>query len=92
MQSANNSNASSGEPEIPSGHIMGAPTTGFTITPQDANILKGYMSDFELADTPTRSNILEKAMGELYRLRPANPVFDKKEAKQAHIYIYVLAR
>jgi hypothetical protein len=65
--------------------IMHPPTTGFKITPQDANILEGYMDDFEQADTQTRSNILEKAMGEMYRLRPENSIFDKKEAKQVCI-------
>lgn len=41
------------------------------------------MGEFEQADTQMRNNILEKAMGELYRLRPSNSVFDKKQAKQA---------
>jgi hypothetical protein len=74
---------------------MHPPTTGFKITPQDTNILDGYIDEFEKADTQTRNNILEKVMGELYRLRPDNSVFDKKEAKQAciqsiHICICVL--
>jgi hypothetical protein len=87
MQSPHTSDASSGESEIqvPSMPIMHPPTTSFKITPQDANILEGYMDDFEQADTQTRSNILEKAMGEMYRLRPENSVFDKKEAKQVCI-------
>ncbi|KAI9439083.1 hypothetical protein H4582DRAFT_2075741 [Lactarius indigo] len=55
---------------------------GFVITPQDATILRGYMDDFEQADTQMRKNILEKAMGELYRRQPANSVFDKKDARQ----------
>ncbi|KAI9430761.1 hypothetical protein H4582DRAFT_2063414 [Lactarius indigo] len=41
-----------------------------------------YMDDFEQADTQMRKNILEKAMGELYRRQPANSVFDKKDARQ----------
>jgi hypothetical protein len=95
MQSPHGSDASSGESENHSGPIMHPPTTGFKITPQDTNILDGYIDEFEKADTQTRNNILEKVMGELYRLRPDNSVFDKKEAKQAciqsiHICICVL--
>jgi hypothetical protein len=55
---------------------------GFTITSQDTIILKGYLEDFQQANTETRTKILEKVMGELYSLRPPNSAFDKKEAKK----------
>ena len=92
MQSAHisgshGSNASSGEPEIPSGPTMHPPATAFKITAQDTNILDMYIDEFEQADTQMRSKILEKVMGALYRLRPGNSMFDKKEAKQACIVI-----
>jgi hypothetical protein len=85
MQSANNSDSSSGEPEIPTGPTQNIPADGFKLTPEDGNILNKFMDEFEWADTQMRNNILEKAMGELYRLRPGNSVFDKKEAKQVCI-------
>jgi hypothetical protein len=85
MQSANSSDSSSGEPEIPTGATLHPPTNGFKLTPEDANILNEYIDEFEQADTQMRNNILEKAMGELYRLRPGNSAFDKKEAKQVCI-------
>jgi hypothetical protein len=80
------SDASSGELEIPSGPIIHPPTAGFIFTPEDTNILNKYLDEFEQADTPMRNNILEKVMGEIYRLRPGNTGFDKKEAKQASIH------
>jgi hypothetical protein len=78
MQSAYSSDPSSGESERPSP----PPTEGFSITPQDAGILKGYLEDFQKADTETRKKILEKAVGEIYALHPPDSAFDKKVAKQ----------
>jgi hypothetical protein len=74
---------------------MHPPTTGFQFTPEDTNILNKYLDEFEQADTQMRNNILEKVMGELYRLRLGNSAFDKKEVKQAciwtiHIHICTL--
>jgi hypothetical protein len=87
MQSPHDSesDATSGESEHPSDPIMHLPTTSFQFTPEDKTVLKRYMDEFEQADKHMRNNILEKVMGELYKLRPGNSTFDKKEAKQARI-------
>jgi hypothetical protein len=62
---------------------------GFTITNQDKDILEQYLQEFQVADTTLRTKIIEKAMGELYQLRPVNAPFDKKEAsKVCHMCIY----
>jgi hypothetical protein len=92
MQSANYSDSPSGEPEIPTGPPPDIPPSGFEITPEDRKILETYMNEFEKADTQMRNNILEKVMGELYRLRPGRAAFDKNEAKRVcilsvHIYM-----
>ncbi|KAH9012087.1 hypothetical protein EDB85DRAFT_1900550, partial [Lactarius pseudohatsudake] len=42
---------------------------------------EGIVEEFQKADTDTRKTILEKAMGELYTLRPPNSTFNKKVAK-----------
>ncbi|KAH9017641.1 hypothetical protein EDB85DRAFT_2155028 [Lactarius pseudohatsudake] len=55
---------------------------GFKLSPQDVTILRGYMDEFEEADTQMRNKILEKAMGEVYKRQPGNSQFNKKEAKQ----------
>ncbi|KAH9074355.1 hypothetical protein EDB83DRAFT_2516178 [Lactarius deliciosus] len=80
MQSDHLSGSSDGESEIshPSIHTLG---DTFSISPQDACILKGYVEEFQKADTDTRKTILEKAMGELYTLRPPTSTFNKKVAK-----------
>ena len=52
---------------------MHHPTTGFKVASKDADILNEYMDEFENANTQTRNNILEKVMGELYKLQPSNP-------------------
>lgn len=87
MQSAHSSDASSSEPEISSGlaQAMHPLSSDFKITTEDKSILMGYADEFERADTQMRRNILEKAMGKLYNLRPGNSAFDKKEAKEACI-------
>ena len=58
---------------------------GFSLTPQDASILKGHLEDFQKADTELWKKILEKVMGELYALRPQSSTFDKKEAKKVFV-------
>ncbi|KAH9015583.1 hypothetical protein EDB85DRAFT_2156541 [Lactarius pseudohatsudake] len=80
MQSGHLSESSDGESEIsrPSIHALG---DTFSISPQDACILKGYVEEFQKADTDTWKTILEKAMGELYTLWPPNSTFNKKVAK-----------
>ncbi|KAH8980260.1 hypothetical protein EDB86DRAFT_3088058 [Lactarius hatsudake] len=81
MQSDHLSGSSDGESEVspPSIHALG---DRFSISPQDARILKGYVEEFQKADTDTRKTILEKAMGELYALWPPNSAFNKKVAKK----------
>ena len=87
MESEPLSETSSGELEMPPSPTILPAGKGFAITTQDANILKGYIEDFQKADTETRKTILEKVMGELYTLRPLNSAFDKKEAKQVCVLI-----
>lgn len=82
MDSGHSSDTSRGEPELHSGRAMDTQTSVFKVTPEDANILNEYIVDFQEADTETRNRILEKAMGELYKLRPGNSPFDKKDIKQ----------
>lgn len=70
-----------GELERPSTPVTLSTRNGFALTPEDAELLKAHMRKFEDADTETRNVILEKAMGEIYTLRPPNSPFDKREAK-----------
>ena len=53
---------------------------GFSITPRDTDILQEYLQEFQVADTSLRTRIIEKAMAQLYLLRPASAPFDKKVA------------
>ncbi|KAH9177960.1 hypothetical protein EDB89DRAFT_2064338 [Lactarius sanguifluus] len=53
---------------------------GFSITPQDADILQEYLQEFQAANTSLHSRIIEKAMAQLYLLCPASAPFDKKVA------------
>ncbi len=83
MQSPCISNYSSSDPEeVPSSSTVHPAPDAFKITPQDVNILKGYIEEFDQADTQMRSRLLEKAIGEVYLLQPGNSVFNKKEARQ----------
>ena len=86
MQSAYSSDRSSGELEIPSGLATSGLATHHAadpliLTPQVINILKEYVEEFEQADTQLRKKILERAMGDIYRLRPGNSAFNKEEAR-----------
>ncbi|KAH9038255.1 hypothetical protein EDB85DRAFT_1888104 [Lactarius pseudohatsudake] len=47
---------------------------------KESNILREYLEEFQCADTPLRTRIIEKAMAQLYRLRPSGTPFDKKVA------------
>jgi hypothetical protein len=85
MPSAHISDLSFGESEHPSGPEPLLAAEGFSLTPQDASILKEHLEDFQKADTELRKKILEKVMGELYALRPQPSTFDKKEAKKVLI-------
>ena len=88
MESIRHSALPSGEDDQPSsldtpalgdGPDTQAPGDSFVITPEDANILKGYLEEFRDADRKARKAILGRAMGELYAL-PRNAVFDEREA------------
>jgi hypothetical protein len=87
MQSEDIPNASSGESEVPSGPATRPPAKGFRITPQDASILMGNRQLFENADSQAKNKVLETCMGELYKLRPANTTFDKRQAKKVFLRI-----
>ncbi|KAH9001968.1 hypothetical protein EDB86DRAFT_2827429 [Lactarius hatsudake] len=55
---------------------------GFSITPQDRDVLQEYLQEFQEADTDDRTRIVEKAMAKLYHLCPVNTPFDKKDASK----------
>ncbi|KAI9428965.1 hypothetical protein H4582DRAFT_2066083 [Lactarius indigo] len=73
----------SGDPSSLQSYGEQSVNTGFSITPRDGDILLEYLDKFQEADTHDRTRIVEKAMGELYHLRPANTPFDKKDARKA---------
>ena len=54
----------------------------FQITSHDTNILQHYLDEFQRGDTSARTLLINRIMGELYRLRPVNSPFDKKDAKK----------
>ncbi|KAN0129861.1 hypothetical protein V8E53_012333 [Lactarius tabidus] len=54
--------------------------TGFIITSADAAILQDYLDDFEHADAAARATIVERAMAQLYMLRPPHTPFHKVDA------------
>ncbi|KAI9434699.1 hypothetical protein H4582DRAFT_2060123 [Lactarius indigo] len=78
-----NDSDGSGDPSSLQSYGEQSVNTGFSITPQDGDILLEYLNKFQEADTHDRTRIVEKAMGELYHLRPANTPFDKKDARKA---------
>jgi hypothetical protein len=82
MQNEYHSDSPTGDSEISPTHDEQAMNTSFAITPKDAEILQRHLEEFQEADTSLRSKIIEKAMADLYRLRPANTPFDKKEASK----------
>ncbi len=86
MQSAYSSDRCSGEPEIPSGPATHHAADPLILTPQDINILREYVEEFEQADTQLRKKILERAMGDIYRIRPGNSAFNKEEARTVFIW------
>ncbi len=91
MQSAYSSDRSSGELEIPSGLATSGLATHHAadpliLTPQDINILREYVEEFEQADTQLRKKILERAMGDIYRIQPGNSAFNKEEARTVFIW------
>jgi hypothetical protein len=54
--------------------------TGFIITSANAAILQDYLDDFEHADAAARATIVERAMAQLYMLRPPHTPFHKVDA------------
>jgi hypothetical protein len=86
MQSVHSSQSSSGEPEIspaPRMHSQINENT-FKVTPEDAEILAECLDDFRNGDTQEKNRILEKALGDLYSLRPdsVRATFEKREVKE----------
>jgi hypothetical protein len=77
---------SSSDSHEPSGPAPPPTQEGFKLSPQDVTILRGYMDEFQEADTQMRNKILEKVMGEVYKRQPGNSQFNKKEAKQVFIF------
>jgi len=53
---------------------------GFVLGPNDIEVLKTYLKEFQDGDQTTRADVIGKALGEIYHHRPGNPQFDKKEA------------
>lgn len=81
MQMDDTSNSDNGgESEVSLSQRELSTDPGFSITPQDADILQEYLQDFQAADTSLRTRIIEKAMAQLYLLRPTSAQFDKKVA------------
>ena len=56
--------------------------THFKFTSDDKDILLQYLDEFKLAETNTRTRIIERAMADIYQLRPPNAPFDKKAISQ----------
>ncbi|KAH8982338.1 hypothetical protein EDB86DRAFT_3086166 [Lactarius hatsudake] len=81
MQMDDTSNSDNGgESEVSQSQRELSTDPGFSITPRDADILQEYLQDFQAADTSLRTRIIEKAMAQLYLLRPTSAQFDKKVA------------
>ena len=80
MQNESSSDSLSGESELSQSPIDQPTNPDFIITTDDIGILQEYLEEFQEADTSLRTRIIEKAMAELYQLRPSNASFVKKEA------------
>ena len=76
-----------GESERPLDSDIPSAVNGFSITPEDAGILKGYLEEFQSSKTEARNRILETALGEVFahRLKNGTANFDKKGAKKASL-------
>ena len=88
MQSVH-SYSSSHEPEIPSAPTRRPLTNAnaFIVTPEDADVLNGYLEEFRNSNTQEKRRLMEKAMGDLYRLRHDDFTFDKRDAKEVSTVI-----
>jgi hypothetical protein len=62
---------------------------GFTITHQDADILKEHLDNFKHAKTGQRADIIERAMAEIFEFQKPDPPFDKKEASKVFCVLFV---
>ena len=82
MQNESSLDSPSGESELSQSPNDQPTNAGFMITPDDIGILQEYLEEFQEADTSLWTRIIEKAMAELYQLRPSNASFDKKEASK----------
>jgi hypothetical protein len=82
MQAAYHSDSVSGASDVQEAPLGETGDVAFTITAQDAQILQHYLEDFQPRNTSVRTELIDRIMGELYRLRPVNTPFDKKDAKQ----------
>jgi hypothetical protein len=81
MQTEYHSDTLTGDSARSDADLGDAVNIGFTITPQDAQILEYYIEEFNGGDISSRTALYDKIMGELYRLRPVNTPFDKKDAR-----------
>ena len=91
MQNESSSDSQSGESELSQSPNDQPTNPGFIITPDDIGILQGYLEEFQEADTSLRTRLIEKAMAELYQLRPSNASFDKKEASKVYSIQIIMA-
>lgn len=80
MQTGSPSDSHSGGSDVSSAHDEHA--SGFTITSRDSDILQNYLDEFQEANTNLRTIVIERAMAQLYELRPVSAPFDKKDAKK----------
>ena len=87
MESPLFSYTSDGESEHPLDSDIPRAVNGFSITPEDAGILKGYLEEFQSSKTKAQNKILETALGEVFAhcLKNGTATFDKKEAKKASL-------
>ena len=69
-------------PQLTSVHYDQSLDSGFVIEPNDVVVLRTYLKEFQNADRMARADVIGKALGEIYRCRPGNPQFDKKEATE----------
>jgi hypothetical protein len=82
MQAVYHSDSLSGASDVLGAHLGETVDVVFTITAQDTQILQHYLEEFQAGDTSVHTQLIDRIMGELYRLRPVNSPFDKKDAKQ----------
>lgn len=59
---------------------------GFALTMNDIDILEQCLEEFGEADSKAQTKLVQRIMGELCRLRPANSPFDKAEASKVKLH------